>query len=128
MSENAFQAILKPIFPHSITSILSKVRHSNTLFLIISFPFLCRPLGALVRFPKGDVGGHSNCIASLSQPNGTTKQSPCEGRGGGLKFEKKNAGKTNKSTTKKKNGHRFPCILTSIQVTVYKKNKQQNIV
>ena len=30
VSENAFQAILKPIFPYSITSILSKVRHSNT--------------------------------------------------------------------------------------------------
>ena len=32
--ENAFQAILKPIFPYSINSILSKVRHSNTLFLM----------------------------------------------------------------------------------------------
>ena len=31
VSENAFQAILKPTFPYSITSILSKVRHSNTL-------------------------------------------------------------------------------------------------
>ena len=30
VSEKAFQAILKPIFPYSITSILSKVRHSNT--------------------------------------------------------------------------------------------------
>ena len=29
VSENAFQAILKPSFPYSITSILSKVRHSN---------------------------------------------------------------------------------------------------
>ena len=29
VSENAFQAILKPIFPYSITSIVSKVRHSN---------------------------------------------------------------------------------------------------
>ena len=29
-SENAFQAILKPFFPYSITSILSKVRHSNS--------------------------------------------------------------------------------------------------
>ena len=35
-----FQAILKPIFPYSITSILSKVTHSNTLFLAISFAFL----------------------------------------------------------------------------------------
>ena len=35
VSENAFQAILKPIFPYSITSILSKARHSNTLFLTI---------------------------------------------------------------------------------------------
>ena len=29
VSENAFQAILKPFFPYSITSILNKVRHSN---------------------------------------------------------------------------------------------------
>ena len=29
VSENAFQAILKPTFPYCITSILSKVRHSN---------------------------------------------------------------------------------------------------
>ena len=49
VSENAFQAILKPIFPYSITSILSKVRHSNTLFLAINFSFSCHPLGALVR-------------------------------------------------------------------------------
>ena len=35
VSENAFRAILNPIFPYSITSILSKVRHSNTLFLTI---------------------------------------------------------------------------------------------
>ena len=39
ISENAFQAILKPIFPYSITSILNKVRHSNTLFLAVSFAF-----------------------------------------------------------------------------------------
>ena len=29
VSGNAFQAILKPIFPYSMTSILSTVRHSN---------------------------------------------------------------------------------------------------
>ena len=29
VSENAFQAILKPFLPYSITSILSKVSHSN---------------------------------------------------------------------------------------------------
>ena len=29
VSENAFQAILKPFFPYSITSVLSKVRHPN---------------------------------------------------------------------------------------------------
>ena len=29
VSENAFQAIFKPSFPYSITSVLSKVRHSN---------------------------------------------------------------------------------------------------
>ena len=49
VSENAFQAILKPIFPYSITSILSKVRHSYTLFFAFNFSFPCRPLGALVR-------------------------------------------------------------------------------
>ena len=48
LSENAFQAILKPIFPYSITSILSKVRHSTPCSLqLTSFP--CHPLGALVR-------------------------------------------------------------------------------
>ena len=41
VSENAFQAILKPIFPYSITTILSKVRHSNTLFLAKTFAFPC---------------------------------------------------------------------------------------
>ena len=40
VSENAFQAILKPIFPYSITSILSEVRNSNTLFLTIILHFL----------------------------------------------------------------------------------------
>ena len=49
VSENAFQAILKPIFPYSITSILSKVRHSNTLFFAINFSFPCHPFDALVR-------------------------------------------------------------------------------
>ena len=49
VSENAFQAILKPIFPYSITSILSKIRHSHTLFFAINFSFLCHPHGALVR-------------------------------------------------------------------------------
>ena len=41
LSENAFEAILKPIFPYCITSILSKVRHSNTLVLAMSFAFPC---------------------------------------------------------------------------------------
>ena len=49
LSENAFQASLKPIFPSSITSILSKVRHSNTLYFAINFAFPCHPLCALVR-------------------------------------------------------------------------------
>ena len=49
VSENAFQAILKAIFSCSITSILSKVRHSNTLFFAIDFSLPCHPLGALVR-------------------------------------------------------------------------------
>ena len=57
VSKNAFQAILKPIFPYSVTSILSKVRHSNTLFLSISFACPCRPFGALVKFPCGGGGG-----------------------------------------------------------------------
>ena len=48
-SEKTFQAILKPIFPFSITSILSKVRHSNTLFFAIQFSFPCHPLDALAR-------------------------------------------------------------------------------
>ena len=48
-SEKAFQAILQPIFPFSITSILSKVRHSNTLFFAINFSFPCHPLDALAR-------------------------------------------------------------------------------
>ena len=38
---------MKPIFPYSITSILSKVRQSNTLFFAINFSFSCHPLGAL---------------------------------------------------------------------------------
>ena len=29
VSENAFQAILKPFFPYSLTSNLSRVRHPN---------------------------------------------------------------------------------------------------
>ena len=68
----------------SITSMLSTVRHSNTLFLTISFAFPCRPLGALVRFPCG----HSNCNASLSQPN-VQKNSRALVRRKGLKFEEK---------------------------------------
>ena len=44
VSENAFHAILKPIFPSSITSILSKVRHSNTLLFAIYFAFPCHIL------------------------------------------------------------------------------------
>ena len=49
VSERAFQSILKPIFPYSLTSILNKVRQSNTLFFAINFSFPCHPLGALVR-------------------------------------------------------------------------------
>ena len=45
VSEIAFQAILKPIFRYSITSILSKVRHSNTLFLTIILHFLVIRVG-----------------------------------------------------------------------------------
>ena len=40
VSENAFQAILKHIFPYLITPILSKIRHSNTVFLTIILHFL----------------------------------------------------------------------------------------
>ena len=62
------------MFPYSITSILSKVVHPNTLFLTISFAFPCRPLGALVRFTcvcggGGGEEGHIISNASLSQPN-----------------------------------------------------------
>ena len=60
------------MFPYSITSILSKVVHPNTLFLTISFAFPFRPLGALVRFTCGGGGGGEGHIisnASLSQPN-----------------------------------------------------------
>ena len=79
--ENAFQAIYIPIFPYAITSILSKVVHSKTLFLTISFAFPCRPLGALVRFPCGG-RGHINCNACLSQPN-VQKNSRAHVRGSG---------------------------------------------
>ena len=94
-----FQVILKPILPYSLTSILNQVRHSNTLFLTITFAFHCRPLGALVRFPcccfffcffvvfffLGGGGGQSNCNASLSKPN-VQKNSRALVRGvGGLK-------------------------------------------
>ena len=92
---------LKPIFFHilltSISSITVKVRHSNTLFLTISFAFPCHPLGALVRLSTGG-GGHSNCNASLSQRNVQKQQSPCEG-GGGLKFGIKKCWKNNQVHT-----------------------------
>ena len=71
VSEKTFQAILKSIFPYSITTILRKVRHSNTLFLSISFAFPCRPLCALVRFRWVCVwgGGGAQQLQCLSQPN-----------------------------------------------------------
>ena len=73
----------KPIFPYSITSILSKVRHSNTLFLTISFAFPCRPLGVLVRFPCVCVGGGGGAqqlqCKSESAQCSEKQQSPCEG-------------------------------------------------
>ena len=43
--ENEFQAIYNHIVSYSITSILSKVVHSNTLLLTISFAYPCRTLG-----------------------------------------------------------------------------------
>ena len=42
VSENAFQAILKPFFPYSITSVLSKVRHSNPSGVLTIFSHICR--------------------------------------------------------------------------------------
>ena len=42
VSENAFQAILKPSFPYSITSILSKVRHSNPRGGTLIFSYIRR--------------------------------------------------------------------------------------
>ena len=94
----------KPIYPYSITSILSKVVHPNTLFLTISFAFPYRPLGALVRFTCGGGGGrgahHFQC--SLSQPNGQkNSRAHVRGRGGGLKLANM-LEKTNKPTPKKK--------------------------
>ena len=59
-------------------------------------------------------GGDSNCNAILSQPNvQKNSRAPLRRRvGGGLKFEKKIAGKTIKSTSKKKLGIGSPvfCI------------------
>ena len=99
-------------FTYSITSILRKVVHPNTLFLTISFAFPCRPLGALVRFTCGGGGKgahHSQC--SLSQPNvQKNSRAHVRGKGGGLKISK-HAGKNKQAHTKEKKGHRFPCIL-----------------
>ena len=54
-------------------------------------------------------GGHRNCNASQSN---VQKNSRGEVRGSGAeKLEKNNAGKSTKSTPKKKFGHRFPCTL-----------------
>ena len=67
--ENAFQAFLKPIFLYSINSISSKARHLVPSYY---FAFLCRPLGALVRFPYAGLGvggGCSNFNGSMSQLN-----------------------------------------------------------
>ena len=47
-------------------------------------------------------GGHSNRNASLSQPIVQKNSRALVRRMGGLKFEKKNAGKTIKSTPNKK--------------------------
>ena len=74
VSENTFQAILMPIFPYPITSISSKVRHSNTLSLTISFALPCRPLGAFVRFPCG--GGRAQqlqCMSESAQCSGNSR-------------------------------------------------------
>ena len=52
------------------------------------FVFSCHPVGAVLRFPSG---GGGTAVAMLSQPNiqwSDKQQSPCEGDGGGLKFEK----------------------------------------
>ena len=92
VSENAFQAILKPIFPYSMTSILSKVRHSNTLFLAISFAFPCHQVWVSPMFRK--------------------TAEPLRG-GGGLKFEEKKARKKQPSPHQRKNlalGLSFHCI------------------
>ena len=52
---------------NSITSILRKVRHANTLFLTISFAFSCCPLCALVRFPCGGGGGGAQQLLCKSE-------------------------------------------------------------
>ena len=56
-SENAFQAILKPSFPYSITSIISKIRHSNPRVGgggggTLIFSYICR-LGLFYFFGVG---------------------------------------------------------------------------
>ena len=43
-------------------------------------------------------GGHINCNASLSQPNVQKTAEPMLGKGGGLKFEKRNAEKNQAHT------------------------------
>ena len=42
VSEIAFQAILKPLFPYSITSVLNKVRHSNPCGVLPIFSHIPR--------------------------------------------------------------------------------------
>ena len=87
-----FMPVWSPYFPYSITSILSKVRHSNTLFLTITFAFLCRPLGALVRFQcGGGGGGTANATQVWVSPMFRKIAEPLWGGRGGAKIWRKNA-------------------------------------
>ena len=94
------QAILKPIFPYSMNSILSKVRHSNTLFLTINLHFLVVLLVLWLGSHVGRGGGGQLQCRSESAQYSEKQQSPCEEDGvGGLEFEKNKCWKNNKVHT-----------------------------
>ena len=72
VSENAFQAILKPIFPYSITSILSKVRHSNASCCLFVFVLFRAPTAsAVARAPPFPGSGTAILCTRRLQPTVT---------------------------------------------------------
>ena len=93
-------------FPYSITLILSKVRHINTLFLTISFA--CS--WCIGKVPMWG-GGTAIAMHVWVSPMFWKTAEPRWGGGWGLKIWKK-AGKTIKSTPKKKLGICFPVFCT----------------